>query len=143
MPTPNALRLVQLIDPHNLAAHRTFAAAATGHDFRHVLFIAHDGKRRRAAADRVVPSASARPLASSVRGRQGHRIAAQHLITVQERRVCGPQSPPLWQSPPHYCGPNSSRIKIRHRSQHHVADIDPATRRRGDRVNPRNRPTRR
>ena len=43
MPTPNALRLVELIDPHNLAAHRTVAAAATGHDFRRVLFVAHNG----------------------------------------------------------------------------------------------------
>ena len=41
VPTPNTLRLVELIDPHNLAAHRTVAAAASWHNFGRVLVIAH------------------------------------------------------------------------------------------------------
>jgi hypothetical protein len=43
MPAPNALRFVELIDLHNLAAHRAVATAASRYDFWGVVFSGHEG----------------------------------------------------------------------------------------------------
>jgi len=43
MPAPNALRLVEFINLHHLAAQRAVAAAAAWHDFRRRICITHGG----------------------------------------------------------------------------------------------------